>query len=142
MEIIEITSKPPRDDIPLILLIGKFDGIHLGHQAILHKARELKNENETLAVMSFSDHPRWILREDKEYKNKMTPEKEKARVLKQFGVERIYNIAFTKEYADITAREFFLEHISRLQVKRIIIGDDFHFGKGREGSVSDLAELC
>ncbi|WP_251551602.1 bifunctional riboflavin kinase/FAD synthetase [Neobacillus muris] len=142
MEIIEVTKQPPYDTAPLTLVIGKFDGVHLGHQAILQTANEVKGEGESLAVFSFSDHPLWILRKDAEYQPKLTPGQEKMHILKQFDVSRYYRVQFTEEYAKITAGEFVLEHLSRLNVKRIVVGEGFRFGKGGDGSVEGLIELC
>ncbi|WP_042463264.1 bifunctional riboflavin kinase/FAD synthetase [Neobacillus dielmonensis] len=142
MEIIEVTSKPPYDSTPLTLVIGKFDGVHLGHQAVLQTAKEMKGEGEALAVLGFSDHPLWILKKDPEYQSKLTPDQEKMRILTRFGVDRYYRVEFTEEYARITANEFVLEHLSRLNVKRIVVGEGFHFGKGGDGSVTELVNLC
>jgi len=142
MELIEITSKPPYDTTPLILVIGKFDGVHLGHQAILNTANNLRNQGETLAVLSFSDHPLWVIKKESEYQKKLTPDEEKIAILKGFGVRRYYRVNFTKEYADISSDEFILEHISQLNVKRIVVGEGFHFGKGGDSSVAELISLC
>lgn len=142
MEVIDIASQPPYDSKPIVLMIGKFDGIHKGHQAILQTANELKREGEALAVMSFSEHPLWVLKQDEAFKRKITPEDEKIRILGQFGVERYYRIRFSKEYAQISAEEFVMEHLSRLNVKRIVVGEGFHFGHGQGGGTKELGELC
>lgn len=142
MEIIEVASKPPHDSKPLVLVIGKFDGIHKGHHAILQTARESMGDQDSLAVYSFSDHPLWILKQDPQYEKKLTPDTEKLEILKRYGVERYYRVNFTKAYAGITAKEFILEHISRLNAKRIVVGEGFHFGKGGDSSTSELKELC
>ncbi|GGH21568.1 bifunctional riboflavin kinase/FAD synthetase [Paenibacillus segetis] len=142
MEIIEVTSTPPNDLEPVVLVIGKFDGVHKGHQLIFDTARELMEEEDQLAVYSFSDHPQWILRQDPKFEKKLTPDAEKFQILKDLGVQRYYRVQFTKEYANITAREFILDHISRLHVKRIVVGEGFHFGKGSESSIEELVSLC
>ncbi|WP_462411671.1 bifunctional riboflavin kinase/FAD synthetase [Neobacillus sp. Marseille-QA0830] len=142
MEIIQVTSEPPYDSTPLTLVIGKFDGVHLGHQSVLQTAREMKGKSETLAVLSFSDHPLWILKKAPGYQQKLTPDQEKVRILKQFDVDRYYRVHFTEEYAKITANEFILEHLSKLNVKQIVVGEGFHFGKGGDGSANELIKLC
>jgi len=142
MEVIDITSQPPVDSKPVVLMIGKFDGIHQGHQAILQTANKLKKEGEALAVMSFSQHPLWVLKQDEAFKRKITPDEEKIRLLKQFGVERFYRIHFSEAYARISAEEFVTEHLSRLNVKRIVVGEGFRFGHGQGGGTRELSELC
>lgn len=142
MEIIEVTSTPPIDSDSLVLVIGKFDGVHKGHQVILETAREFMAVKDKLAVLSFSEHPQWVLRQDPNFEKKLTPEDEKLRILKDFGVDRYYLVKFTKEYAKISAKEFILDHISKLNVKRIVVGEGFHFGKGSESSTEELKSLC
>lgn len=140
MEFIDITSKPPVDKTPIVLAIGKFDGVHRGHQQLLQIARE--NSNEALAVMCFSDHPHWVLKRNHDYSKSLTPLMDKMKLLESLGVKRFYNIHFTKQYAQISAEEFVLEHLSRLNIKRIVVGEGFHFGKARESDTNDLVKLC
>lgn len=140
MEFIDITSKPPVDSTPIVLAIGKFDGVHRGHQQLLQIARE--NSNEALAVMCFSDHPHWILKKDPDYNKSLTPLKHKMTLLESLGVKRFYNIHFTYDYAQISAEEFVLEHLCRLNIKRIVVGEGFHFGKARESDTNHLIKLC
>lgn len=142
MEIINIKSKPPIDDTPLILMIGKFDGIHMGHEAIINKANEYKGEGEKLAMLSFSDHPLWVLEQDPEFKDKITPDLEKVQLIKKYGVQRFYRVQFTEEYAAITAEAFVLEHLARLNIKRIVVGEGFRFGYRGKGGTEELIELA
>ncbi|MCT2535485.1 bifunctional riboflavin kinase/FAD synthetase [Aquibacillus koreensis] len=143
MDIIDVKEKPPLDSTPLTLVIGKFDGVHKGHQLILQVAREkMDSSQETLAVMGFSDQPLWVLRQDEAYEKKITPDRDKFTLLKQYGVGRYYRVAFTKEYAATTAEAFVKEHLAQLQVKRIVIGEGFRFGKGASSSTDALIRLC
>lgn len=140
MEFIDITSKPPVNSTPIVLAIGKFDGVHRGHQQLLRMARE--NSDEILTVMCFSDHPHWILKRDPNYNKSLTPLHHKMSLLESHGVNRFYNIHFTKEFAQISAEEFVLDHLSRLNIKRIVVGEGFHFGKARESDTDGLINLC
>lgn len=142
MEIIDVTSTPPNDLGSIVLVIGKFDGVHKGHQMIIETAKEYMEKDDQLAVYSFSDHPHWVLKQDPRFEKKLTPDSEKLRILKDLGVQRYYRVQFTKEYAKITAREFILDHISRLHVKHIVVGEGFHFGNGSESSTEELVSLC
>lgn len=130
MKIINITSDSPYDSAPIILMLGQFDGVHLGHQAILQTAKDLKREKDTLAVMSFFEP----------HQKKLTPDNEKMSFLQQLGVERLYRVNFTEENEGNTADEF-LKHLSKLNVKRIVVGEEFHYGKEGEFSASELIKL-
>lgn len=145
MEIIDVTGKPPLNKDPLVLVIGKFDGVHKGHQHILQTAKDFIDEGrnrETLAVMCFSDHPLWILKQDVDFEKKITPDNDKLALLKQYGVGRYYRIKFTKEYPQTTATVFVVEHLSQLNIKRIVIGEGFRFGSGGASSTEELVQLC
>lgn len=142
MEYFKVESKPRKDHAPLVLVIGKFDGVHRGHLALLDTAQAYMKEKEQLAVMSFSDHPRWILLHDEAFQKSLTPLEQQLSLLNQHGVDRFYHIQFTKEYASITAELFVNEHLSQLNIKTIVVGEDFHFGKGGAASVEDLKMLC
>lgn len=130
MEIIQ-TSKNISDSTPIILMLGQFDGVHLGHQAILQAAKELKSEKETLAVMSFFDP----------LQKKLAPDNEKKSILHQLGVERLYRVNFTEENKSNSADEL-VDHLSKLNVKRIVVGEEFHFGNEGEFSASELMNLA
>lgn len=142
MKVIEVTTRPPADQEPIVLAIGKFDGIHKGHEAILQTAREHLETGETLAVFGFSDHPQWVLSQNPVWREKITPERDKIQLLKRYGVGRYYQVDFTKEYAKTTAEEFVHEHLSALNVKRIVIGEDFRFGRGGQAGAAELALSC
>ncbi|MBD8070741.1 bifunctional riboflavin kinase/FAD synthetase [Bacillus sp. PS06] len=142
MEIINVTTKPPHDLTSLVLVIGKLDGIHKGHQLLLHEAKEYIQEDDMLAVWSFSKHPQYVLNEDPEFEHDLTPLKDKVSILKEYGVQRLYHVEFTKEYAKIPADEFVLEHLSQLNVKRLIVGEDFRFGAGGRAGTDELIRLC
>lgn len=143
MEIIDVALKPPYDTKPLVLVIGKFDGIHKGHQLILQTAREYTVKDELLTVLSFTKNPQKVLEnEDYVIEKKITLETDKLSILKKFGVERYYRVVFTKEYAKTTAEEFIFEHLGRINVKRIVVGEDFRFGQGRKAGISELITLC
>ncbi|MDC3417423.1 bifunctional riboflavin kinase/FAD synthetase [Aquibacillus salsiterrae] len=143
MEIIELNEKASNHPKALTLVIGKFDGVHKGHQAILQTAKSYMDEaNELLAVMSFSAHPLWVLKQKEEFKHKLTPDNQKLHLLKQFGVSRCYWIEFTKEYAKTTAEQFVNEHLAPLHVNRIVVGEGFRFGAGGLSSTDELIQLC
>ncbi|KHE67180.1 riboflavin kinase, partial [Halobacillus sp. BBL2006] len=131
METIEVTGRPPQNEKETVLVIGKMDGIHLGHQTLLHEANKASTRDEGIAVYSFSEHPKWVLKGEEEYKYTLTSSHHKRELLESFGVDRYYHVNFTEEYARTSPETFVFEHLDQLNLSRIIIGEDFRFGKGR-----------
>lgn len=142
MEIIKVNGKPPADNKPLVIAIGTFDGLHRGHKAILQMARESLEPGDTLAVYGFSEHPLWVLDKNPAYQGDICTEADKIYRLKQFGVDRYYQVDFTLEYAEIPAEKFILEHLSALNIKRIVVGEDFRFGRDGATGTTELIKLC
>ncbi|MFD2117362.1 bifunctional riboflavin kinase/FAD synthetase [Paenibacillus yanchengensis] len=140
MELIEVTTTPAQDQTPITLVIGKFDGVHRGHVQLLQNA--LQHKQGKLAVMSFSDHPRWILRGEDEYRQHLTPLQHKLVLLESMGVEKFYHINFTKEFSAITAEQFVQQHLAALNVQRLVIGADFRLGKDGSANAETLSKLC
>ncbi|MYL39473.1 bifunctional riboflavin kinase/FAD synthetase [Halobacillus litoralis] len=142
MELIEVQGRPPENQEPVVLIIGKMDGVHLGHQSLLEEAEKLARPEDKIAVYGFSDHPKWVLRGEESFKYGLSTLEDKLARLERFGVDRYYHVHFTKEYAKTSPDEFVLEHLNRLNIQHVIVGEDFRFGKGRGSDAEGLAELC
>lgn len=117
--------------------IGNFDGVHLGHQAVIRQAREAA-QGAPLGVLTFEPHPR-------EYFAPQSPPfrlmsaKARASRLEKLGVERLYELNFNKALAALTPRDFAQKVIhDGLGLSHVVVGADFCFGKDRAGKVSDL----
>ncbi|MBC7329075.1 bifunctional riboflavin kinase/FAD synthetase [bacterium] len=118
---------------------GTFDGVHLGHLFLLEKAKEIACGAVT--VLTFHPHPLIFLGEKREDFLLTTP-KEKEEFLKYAGVEEIITLPFDSKLREMTAEHFFREIlIEMLSAKKIIVGEDFRFGRGREGDVEELLNL-
>jgi len=133
---IENASLPRR---PLHLAIGMFDGVHLGHRAVIDAAVQSARRSGGLAVvLTFWPHPSSVMRPDKATKLIVSPEI-KARLLAAAGVDAVISQRFTQEFAQIEA-EFFLPHLKKFlpQLHTIYVGENWRFGRGRRG---DLALL-
>ncbi|MBC1482246.1 hypothetical protein HCJ58_01385 [Listeria sp. FSL L7-1509] len=142
MEVSHVTLEPSKDSRPAVLTIGKFDGVHIGHQTILNTALSIKKEHEILTAISFSPHPLWALKQIEVYREMLTPRMEKERWLNHFGVDHLIETAFTPKYAETTPEQFVAEHLTQLNLTHIIVGSEFNFGKGRASDVELLRELC
>ncbi len=115
--------------------LGNFDGVHLGHQAVIaHAAAAAKATGAPLGVITFDPHPRRLFHPDEPSFRLMTLDQQ-ARALEALGVERFYVLGFDFEMASFSDREFaqFVLH-EGLGVNHVAVGFDISFGKGRTGS--------
>jgi len=130
---LEAVQLPAR---PLHLAIGMFDGVHLGHQAVIEAAVHSARGGGGLAgVLTFWPHPSALLRPAVRTRMLMSPEM-KVRVLGRLGVDVIITQPFTAEFARIPAEEF-LPHLRRAlpSLAGVYVGENWRFGAGRQGDV-------
>jgi len=132
---------PTKQQQPCALAIGNFDGMHLGHQALLQKLNEAaKALNLTSAVMTFEPHPREFFSPETA-PVRLSSLREKLEHFAQAGVEITYACRFNRRLAKLTPQEF-MKNILRdsLNAQAILVGDDFRFGAMRAGSTLDFLE--
>ncbi len=122
--------------------IGNFDGVHLGHQAVIDIARKKAVELDApLGVLTFEPHPRQYFAPDAPAFRLMSAET-RANRLQKLGVEKLYELSFNDTLSQLTAEEFARDVIrDGLGLKHVVIGADFHFGKGRSGNAETLEEF-
>lgn len=125
---------PERATTSTVLTIGNFDGVHLGHRALLDelkgKAREL---GLPATVLTFEPHPRELFAPD-QAPARLSSLRDKIELLAEAGIDRVHVCRFDRKLAGLTADEFIDRILVRgLAVKHLIIGDDFRFGKARGG---------
>tara|TARA_R110002051_G_scaffold47359_1_gene93812 strand:- start:343 stop:1266 length:924 start_codon:yes stop_codon:yes gene_type:complete len=123
-----------------VVTSGTFDGVHLGHQKILHRIRELaRSINGETVLITFWPHPRLVLYPDEHKIRLLSTFEEKAKLLRQFGIDHLLTIPFTKEFSQLTSKEFIEKVlIDTIETKKLVIGYDHRFGKNREGSFEYL----
>lgn len=123
-----------------VVTSGTFDGVHLGHQKILQRVREIasKHGGESV-VITFWPHPRLILRPEEPALKLLNTFEEKAELLRKHGVQHLLRIPFTKEFSQISSMEFITQIlVETMGTKKLVIGYDHRFGKNREGSFEQL----
>src|SRR5882724_6240848 len=122
-----------------VVTIGNFDGIHRGHTALLQTAMDAAAERGIAAlVLTFEPHPRTIFKPEAPV-FRLTPLPAKARILTAVGLDGLVVIAFDRTFSTMTADAFVEEVlVDRLQIAGVVVGRDFHFGKGRGGSAATL----
>lgn len=130
---------PPTLGGPLTVAIGMFDGVHLGHQAVIESAvTHARRLGGIAAVLTFDPHPSRLFRPDDPTRLLM-PGAMKVRALFHLGVEVVLLRRFTQRYASITA-DGFLAHLKHdlPSLRSVHVGENFRFGRGRRGEVADL----
>lgn len=121
-----------------VVAIGNFDGVHKGHQSVLKAAKDIADKDNLPTVMlTFEPHPRRVLTPNAP--GRITPFADKVRLAGRHDVDVVSAVRFTKPYAGTSAETFMKEHLSEsLNARHVVVGDDFAFGRGREGSAEAM----
>ena len=130
------------DSVSVATTIGVFDGVHLGHQKVLQMVRSTADRlGVASAVVTFDTHPAYVVRPENAPKILTTLE-QKVELIEARGLDYMYVIHFDEARA-ATRPEEFIEQVflDALHARAIVVGEDFHFGKGRSGNVAELTRL-
>ena len=127
----------------LIATIGNFDGLHLGHQHIINNMQKDAQKNNWKKIVIFTEpHAKEFFAEalgtEEKKPPRIFPWSEKVRKLKALDVEYSFFLNFNNQLRNMTPEDFIKNVLSRLSIKKIVIGDDFRFGINREGDFSFL----
>ena len=125
------------------IAIGNFDGVHLGHKAVLKKCIEISRQQGLKStVLTFEPHPRAFFNPS-EPMQRLTLAKEKKQLLQDQTIDEVIILNFDAALSQLEAEKFVLEIlIETLNAKYVFVGSDFHFGKGRKGDVNLLKTLA
>jgi riboflavin kinase / FMN adenylyltransferase len=142
MRIIRDTTFVDPADRGAAAAIGNFDGVHLGHRAVIDMARAAGDRiSAPLGVMTFEPHPRQFFAPDAPPFRLMSREA-RAHRLEKLGVEKLYELNFNAALSSLTPRDFAQRIIADgLGLKHVVIGADFCFGKGRAGTAQHLVDF-
>jgi riboflavin kinase/FMN adenylyltransferase len=140
MDVITDPARCPDTD-GTVVTIGVYDGVHLGHRAVLDQVRRLAAERGcSTAVVTFEPHPARVVRPDSA-PLLLTDLDQKLELLEAGGVDHVVVIRFDEATSRRTAADFVdTTLVACLRAKAVVVGHDFHFGHGREGNVGFLAE--
>lgn len=120
------------------IAMGNFDGVHLGHRAVIDLARQ---PGIPLGVLTFEPHPREYFVPDSPPFRLMNAQA-RAHRLQRLGVERLFELPFNASVAQLSARDFATDVLhTGLGIRHVVIGADFCFGRGRQGTAADLQAL-
>ncbi|NNM72486.1 bifunctional riboflavin kinase/FAD synthetase [Enterovirga aerilata] len=126
-----------------VIAIGNFDGLHRGHQALVTTAIEgAHREGRPAAILTFDPHPRAFFAPGAAH-FRLTPEAVKLKILRALGLDVAFIRRFDASLAATAARDFVSALLrGELAASALVVGGDFHFGRGREGTPAVLAELA
>jgi riboflavin kinase/FMN adenylyltransferase len=128
--------------IETVITIGTFDGVHKGHQTILHRLQEVKHSKKLKSIVfTFHPHPRKIILSEKQPIKILTTPSEKIQLLQSYNIDYLIFCPFTKEFANIPPEDFVHYLSTQLNIKHIIIGYDHKFGKDRKGDINTFYQL-
>jgi len=123
------------------ITIGNFDGVHLGHQAIITRmVTEAQKQHRPVLVMTFYPNP-FVYFNHQEQPYYLSTPAEKERLLLSLGVERVITLRFNREFANLTAEAFLAELKHKLGLGVLVVGEDFALGKGRQGTIPVLKSI-
>jgi riboflavin kinase/FMN adenylyltransferase len=124
-----------------VVTIGNFDGIHLGHQALLRRGRELAAAGESLAVVTFEPLPQ-VLFQPQSAPPRLTTVYQKLQQFRSAGADRVWLMRFDRALAGLSPREFAAQVLATgLAARQVVVGADFRFGHRRAGDVECLRGL-
>jgi len=135
----ELAGLSPKKD--MLLTIGVFDGVHLGHKYLLSQLTEHARQQDLLSgVVTFRQHPQEVLSPQTRLPF-LTNLAERTNLLKNEGVEAIVTLSFTSKLAQLSARQFVSLLKNHLRMRGLVIGPDFTLGRNRAGNIDSLRTL-
>lgn len=136
---LENVTKDPNS----VVTVGTFDGVHLGHRAIMEKVAEKARERDARAVIvTFDPHPRDIINPGEAGIKLLTTLEERREILEGLGIDLVVVIPFDRDFSLMTSEEFVRDVIvDKIGVSEFVIGYDHHFGRDREGSIETVERL-
>lgn len=142
MELIYLSYEDyKKNSLPIVAAIGQFDGLHIAHLSLINKTLEISKEKKIKsAIITFDPHPDFVLK--KENTNTyVTPLDEKINLLDKIGIDYIFIIKFDNDIADLKPVEFIKNILLENNVKEVVVGFDFCFGKFGSGKAVDISSL-
>ncbi|WP_413301278.1 bifunctional riboflavin kinase/FAD synthetase [Bacillus sp. 1P10SD] len=132
--------KIDRNDFPpLAMALGYFDGVHRGHQQVILEAkRQAEEQGLQSAVMTFDPHPSVVLGKSKKHVQYITPLSDKIKIIEELGIDYLFIVHFTSEFANLLPQEFIDQYVIGLNVKHVVAGFDYSYGRMGKGTMETL----
>lgn len=134
-------SSLPDEFADTAVAIGKFDGIHLGHQQLFHELVHFSEEaGLAAAVLTFDRHPDAFLKPGTEPSAIIGPI-QKARILESLGADALITLRFDQQLANLSPEQFVVKHLMPIRAKLVLVGQGFRFGHKGAGGIIELRQL-
>ncbi|MBI5974914.1 bifunctional riboflavin kinase/FAD synthetase [Staphylococcus canis] len=144
MEVIEITHPIQENQLiheDIAIVLGFFDGLHLGHQSLFQKLDEVaKAKGLKKAIMTFDPHPSVVLNPKQKRTTYLTPLEDKIEMLEEKDIDYCIVVNFSSRFADVSPEEFVKDYLIKNHAQVIIAGFDFTFGKYGKGNMAMMQE--
>lgn len=135
-----LSEQLPKEEI--VLIMGFFDGVHLGHQKVIKTGVELAHKHQLKSVLlTFDRSPRTVYQHEKNYKYLSTM-KRKAELVEQLGVDELYFVEFSTTFASLKPQEFVDQYMIALKAKYVIAGFDYTYGKKDIANMQTLPQYA
>lgn len=140
MEIIRLKHPRPLLNLPsIVLALGFFDGVHQGHQKVIEVAKkEAEKRNLQSAVMTFFPHPKEVLRDNQEEIQYLSPLPEKIKLMEDLDIDYLFIVTFDHNFADLSPQQFVDQYLIDLNVKHVVAGFDYSYGRLGKGTMETL----
>jgi len=137
------STSPETLPVHSVITVGSFDGVHLGHRALLQQVKDFAQHHQYQSVIiTFNPHPQEVLQSKSNF-FLINSFEQKITLFEKLGIDTVFVIPFTHELAQTSALQFFQEYIfSKINVRAIFMGPNHHFGKQREGDAHTLSSIC
>jgi riboflavin kinase / FMN adenylyltransferase len=124
---------------PLSLALGYFDGVHRGHQKVIQEAKSKAEKNNLKsAVMTFDPHPSVVLGKSVRHVEYITPLKDKINLISEMGIDYLFVVHFSPSFANLLPQEFIDQYIIGINVKHVVAGFDYSYGKMGKGTMETM----
>jgi riboflavin kinase / FMN adenylyltransferase len=121
------------------MALGYFDGVHLGHQKVILEAKKQADQKGLRsAVMTFDPHPSVVLGKNEKHVQYITPLAEKINLIEELGINYLFIVHFTAKFANLLPQEFIDQYVIDLNVKHVVAGFDFSYGRMGKGTMEIL----
>lgn len=129
-----------KKEIPaLSIALGYFDGVHLGHQEVIKEAKKQADKKGlSAAVMTFDPHPSVVLGRNVQHVQYITPLTEKIKLIEGLGIDYLFIVNFSLDFANLLPQEFIDQYIIGLNVKHVVAGFDYTYGRMGKGTMETL----
>lgn len=136
-----ITSLEDINETEVAITIGNFDGVHIGHQYVINKIKDDKDEGVKLIVVTFNPHPTEVLSPRENFL--INDSSEKFKMLENLGVDYLFEIEFTRDLSTLSGEDFLKRYFSKDKMnKNFYLGYDFSFGANKKDGVEIIEKFC